>query len=112
MRQRDDVEQRIPIDDDDVGELARLDRSAIRQAEYAARVDARGGHDRPLRRHPHIDVCLDLTPQRLGVEVHRRPGIGAHAHDCARLDELFEAPLAEEHLAVGSREVHQALKVF
>src|SRR5436305_6001224 len=70
VREGDDVEERIAIDDDDVGGLTGLDAAEIAPADDL-RVDACGRGDRAHRGHPHVDVNLDLAPQRLAVEVHR-----------------------------------------
>src|SRR5262245_10208478 len=87
-RQRGDVEQRVAVDDDHVGELAGLDRPELAALADDLRVDAGRGRDGPARPHAHVDVHLDLAPQCLAVEVHRRARVGAHSHHRARLDEL------------------------
>src|SRR2546430_3514567 len=87
-----------------------FDGAPVVRSENAAGVDARGGGNRSLWGHTHLDVHLDFPPEGLGMKVHRRPGIGAHAHDRARLDELSDAALSEKHLAVGPCEIWQRLK--
>src|SRR5258705_8095235 len=57
-RQRGDVEQRVAVDDDDVRELAGLDRAELAPFADDLRVDARRGGDRTAPRHAHLDVHL------------------------------------------------------
>ena len=55
-----------------------------------AGVDPSGGRDGALRRHADVHVGLDLSPQRLGVEVHRRARVGSHAHRAPDVDPLLQ----------------------
>src|SRR5262249_41522376 len=69
LGERGDVEERIAAHHDDVRDLARLDRAEDVALAEELGVDPRRRGDRALRAHAGVDVCLDLAPEGLRVEV-------------------------------------------
>ncbi len=106
-----DVEERVAVEHDDVGQLAGLHGAQVALLAEDVRANAGQGRDHLDGRHPQVDVHLGLAPQRFGVEVHRRARVGAHAEHGARAGELRDALVAEDHLAVGAAEVAESAPV-
>src|SRR5262245_18672480 len=111
MGQRHNAEERIAVDDDDVCQLPRLDRTNIAVTDDR-RIDARGCRNGATWRHAEVDVYFDLAPKRLAMEVHRRTGIGTHSHHRAGLNELLHTAIAEQHFPIGALEISESPPVL